>query len=156
MSETLAPGMAADLLRPSLVTSEQIQMPQTLPTTATAPGPQAPLTIERSPVPIERVTGVHVLVADANGSTRSVREQQLLAAGHRVSLARTAFEAIVKATCHVPDMILLDSSLADIGTSETAAFLASCPVTSHIPVARLTRGRAVSQRVLDELRRRSR
>jgi CheY-like chemotaxis protein len=105
---------------------------------------------------MERVTGVHVLVADADGSTRAVREQQLLSAGHRVSVARTAFEAIVKATCHVPDMILLDSSLNDIAASETVAFLGTCPVTSHIPIVRLTRGRAVSQRVLGELRRRSR
>ena len=130
-------------------------MPQTLPTAHAGPSQQVPLTIEPSSIPIERVTGVHVLVADANGSTRAVREQQLLSAGHRVSVARTAFEAIVKATCHLPDMILLDSSLPDINTNETAAFLGSCPVTSHIPVARLTRGRGVSQRVLGELRRRS-
>jgi CheY-like chemotaxis protein len=135
------------------VNSEQIHMPQTFPT-HTAPVQQAP--IAPSPVPLDRVTGVHVLVADADDGTRAVREQQLLAAGHRVSLARTAFEAIVKATCHVPDMILLDASLPDIATSETVAFLGSCPVTSHIPVARLARGRAVSQRLLGELRRRSR
>jgi CheY-like chemotaxis protein len=130
-------------------------MPHTLQATSADPGPQVPLTLDRSAMPMEQVTGVHVLLADANGSTRAVREQQLLAAGHRVSVARTAFEAIVKATCHVPDMILLDASLPDINTSETAAFLGSCPVTSHIPVARLARGRGVSQRVFGELRRRS-
>jgi CheY-like chemotaxis protein len=121
-----------------------------------APVQQSSIGIDSAPVPIERVSAVHVLVADANGNSRAVREQQLLAAGHRVSLARTAFEAIVKATCHVPDMILLDSSLPDLETHETVAFLGSCPVTSHIPVARLARGRGVSQRVLGELRRRSR
>jgi CheY-like chemotaxis protein len=136
------------------VNSEQIAMPQTLPT-PTAPVQQSPIALEQ-PIPIERVTGVHVLVADADDNTRAVRERQLLAAGHRVSLARTAFEAIVKATYHVPDMILLDASLPDIATSETVAFLGSCPVTAHIPVARLARGRAVSQRLLGELRRRSR
>ena len=123
-------------------------MPQTLAT----PNP----TPRTAPIPMARVTGVHVLVADADGATRAVREQQLLAAGHRVSVARTAFEAIVKATCHVPDMILLDSSLSDIAASETISFLGTCPVTSHIPIVRLTRGRALSQRVLGELRRRSR
>jgi CheY-like chemotaxis protein len=131
-----------------VVATEHIEMPQTL----TTPN-RAPRTV---PIPIERVTGVHVLVADADGATRAVREQQLLAAGHRVSVARTAFEAIVKATCHVPDMILLDSSLPDIAASETVSFLGTCPVTSHIPIVRLTRGRAVSQRVLGALRRRSR
>lgn len=128
--------------------AEHIEMPQTV----TTPNPAA----RTAPIPIQRVTGVHVLVADADGATRAIREQQLLAAGHRVSVARTAFEAIVKATCHVPDMILLDTSLPDIATSETVSFLGTCPVTSHIPIVRLTRGRALSQRVLGELRRRSR
>jgi CheY-like chemotaxis protein len=112
--------------------------------------------VRQSPVPLERVTGVHVLVADADSSTRAVREQQLLAAGHRVSVARTAFEALVKATCQIPDMILLDASLPDIATAETVDFLSACPVTAHIPIARLTRGRALPQRILGELKRKSR
>jgi CheY-like chemotaxis protein len=103
---------------------------------------------------IER--GIHVLVADAEGATRSAREQQLLAAGCRVSLARTAFEALVKATCQLPDVILLDGSLPDIATHDTMHFLSTCPVTAHIPVARLARGRSVPQRIMSELRRRSR
>jgi CheY-like chemotaxis protein len=147
MSATLAQGIWQRYCSAFVVTTEHIEMPQAL----TTSNP----TRQSTPIPLERVTGVHVLVADADGSTRAVREQQLLAAGHRVSVARTAFEAIVKATCHLPDVILLDSSLSDIATSETVAFLGTCPVTSHIPIVRLTRGRAVSQRVLGELRRRS-
>ena len=92
-----------------------------------------------------------MLVADA-GQTRSVREQQLLAAGHRVSVARTAFEALVKATFHLPDMILIDPKLPDLGAIETIGFLNTCPATAHIPVARLTPGRTVPQRVLSALR----
>ncbi len=147
MSATLAQGIWQRYCSAFVVTTEHIAMPQAL----TTPNP----TRQATPIPLERLTGVHVLVADADGGTRAVREQQLLAAGHRVSVARTAFEAIVKATCHLPDIILLDSSLSDIATSETVAFLGTCPVTSHIPIVRLTRGRAVSQRVLGELRRRS-
>jgi CheY-like chemotaxis protein len=147
MSATLGQGIWQRYCSASLVATEHIEMPQTF----TTPNP----TRQATAIPLERVTGVHVLVADADGGTRRVREQQLLAAGHRVSVARTAFEAIVKATCHVPDMILLDSSLPDIALSETVAFLGTCPVTSHIPIVRLTRGRAVSQRVLGEIRRRS-
>jgi CheY-like chemotaxis protein len=110
----------------------------------------------REVAPVGRISGVHVLVADPEGTTRRAREQQLLAAGHRVSLARTAFEAIVKATCQPPDIILLDRSLPDIATHDTINFLSTCPVTAHIPVARLTRGRSVPQRIMGELRRRSR
>ena len=106
--------------------------------------------------PIEGAAGVHVLVADAEGSTRSARAQQLLAAGHRVSIARTAFEALVKATCHLPDIILLDLSLPDIATHDTIRFLSTCPVTAHIPVSRLSPGRSVSRRLMGELRRRAR
>jgi CheY-like chemotaxis protein len=105
--------------------------------------------------PEERTSGIHVLVADAQGATRSAREQQLLSAGYRVSLARTAFEALVKATCHQPDVILLDRSLPDLATHETIHFLSTCPVTSHIPVAQLSPGRSVPQRIMGELRRRA-
>jgi response regulator RpfG family c-di-GMP phosphodiesterase len=65
-----------------------------------------------------------------------------------VSLAHTAFEAIVKASCHVPDFILLDRSLADMNAAEAGQLLTTCPVTAHIPIFQLTPGRKVPQRVL--------
>jgi CheY-like chemotaxis protein len=105
---------------------------------------------------LERVSGLHVLVADMDASSRTAREEQLLALGHRVSVARTAFEAIVKASCHVPDLILLDGSLADIAASEAGELLMTCPVTAHIPIVRLSPRRLVPQRVLAELGRRAR
>jgi CheY-like chemotaxis protein len=110
----------------------------------------------RSRLTLERMTGLHVLVADADAGSRSAREQQLLAQGHRVSVARTAFEAIVKATCHLPDLILLDGSLADIAVTEASEFLTVCPVTAHIPTVKLTPRRLVPQRILADLRRRAR
>lgn len=95
----------------------------------------------------------HVLIADGNAETRGVREAQLRAAGFRVSMARTGFEAIVKASCHVPDLILVDDSLSDIAAAETGRLLTTCPITAHIPVIRLSKGRRVPQRVLSDLRR---
>ncbi len=95
-----------------------------------------------------------VLIADADAGSREIREAQLLAAGVRVSVARTGFEAIVKASCHVPDVILLDDSLNDIEAAETGRLLTTCPVTSHIPVVRLLRGRRLPRRILTRLRRR--
>ena len=123
-------------------------MPQTVATVSVGTGSSAG--------PFERVTGLHVLVADGNPASRSAREQQLLADGHRVSVARTAFETIVKASCHIPDLILLDSGLRDIDVADTQDLLSTCPVTAHIPVVRLSRGRVLSQRLRAELRRRSR
>lgn len=54
----------------------------------------------------------------------------------------------MKACCLVPDLILLDSALPDIESRETGHLLTMCPVTAHIPVVRLVRGRRVPQRIV--------
>jgi CheY-like chemotaxis protein len=89
-----------------------------------------------------------VLIADANARTLAARAEQLLAAGLRVSKAHSSFEAIVKATCHLPDLILLDGSLGGLDATETGRLLTTCPVTAHIPIFKLTPGRRVPRRVL--------
>jgi CheY-like chemotaxis protein len=94
-----------------------------------------------------------VLIADADRVSRDVREAQLRAAGLRVSVARTGFEAIVKASCQVPDVILLADSLNDLEAMETGRLLATCPMTQHIPILRLLRAGRLPQRVLTRLRR---
>jgi DNA-binding response OmpR family regulator len=95
----------------------------------------------------------HVLVADADPASRQEREQYLRAAGARVLTARTGFEAIVKASCHMPDLIVLDESLGEIEVSETARLLTICPVTAQTPVLCLRARRRVPLRVLAGLRR---
>lgn len=90
----------------------------------------------------------HVLIADANARTLAARAEQLMAAGLRVSMAHTTFETIVKASCHVPDLILLDGRLADLDAALTPELLTTCPVTSHIPIVRLAPGRRVPRKVL--------
>lgn len=119
---------------------------------ASTPVHSAPTALAEPPVATD-VKSLHVLIADANARTRAARAEQLAAAGLRVSMARTSFEAIVKATCFVPDVILLDGSLSGIDAAETGQMLTVCPVTSHIPVYRLTPGRKVPQRVLAATRR---
>jgi CheY-like chemotaxis protein len=109
-------------------------------------GVSAPLTPVRAP---------HILIADGNPTSREIREAQLRNAGFRVSVARTGFEAIVKASCQMPDVILLDNSLGALPASETGELLTTCPVTSHIPVVCLTRGRRLPQRMLTRLRKRA-
>jgi CheY-like chemotaxis protein len=94
----------------------------------------------------------HVLVADGNAASRQRRQSQLEAAGFRVSVARTGFEAIVKASCQVPDLILIDDSLADIEADETGRLITTCPVTAHIPIIRVARGRRVPARVFTRFR----
>jgi DNA-binding response OmpR family regulator len=94
-----------------------------------------------------------VLVADANPSSRQEREQHLKAAGARVVMARTGFEAIVKASCQMPDLIVLDESLGEVEVAETARLLTICPVTAKTPVLCLRARRKVPLRVLAGLRR---
>lgn len=94
----------------------------------------------------------HVLIADSNAASRQRRQSQLEAAGFRVSVARTGFEAIVKASCHVPDLILIDDSLEDIEADETGRLITTCPVTAHIPIVRMARGRRVPARVFARIR----
>jgi DNA-binding response OmpR family regulator len=96
----------------------------------------------------------HVLVADADPTSRQEREQQLRTAGARVLTARTGFEAIVKASCQMPDLIVLDESLGDVEVAETARLLTICPVTAQTPVLCLRTRRRVPSRVLAGLRRR--
>jgi CheY-like chemotaxis protein len=88
-----------------------------------------------------------VLVADADPKSRGRRAQQLADRGFRVAVARTAFEAIVKASCHLPDLILVDASLGDTGATETTELLSTCPATAHIPIVRLSPGRRLPSRV---------
>ena len=96
----------------------------------------------------------HVLVADADPASRQDREQHLRAAGARVVTARTGFEAIVKASCQLPDLIVLDESLGDLEVAETARLLTICPITAQTPVLCLRTRRRVPLRVLAGLRRR--
>ena len=93
----------------------------------------------------------HILIADGNPTSREIREAQLRSAGFRVSVARTGFEAIVKACCQLPDVVLLDDSLGDLLAAETGRLLTTCPVTSHIPVVCLRHGRRLPQRMLTRL-----
>jgi CheY-like chemotaxis protein len=115
-------------------------------TTRTPPVVGAPPALGRGLPPL-------ILIADGDAVSRDVREAQLTTAGFRVSVARTGFEAIVKASCHVPDVILLDESVGGIDAEETVRLLRTCPTTSHIPIVPLLPGRRLAQRTLSRLRR---
>ena len=108
------------------------------------------LTPETAAVPTSAVSMALplVLIADANPQSRLRRARQLSDRGYRVSVARTAFEAIVKASCNLPDLILVDGSLGDTGAQETSDLLSTCPATAHIPIVRLSPGRRLPTRLV--------
>ena len=87
------------------------------------------------------------LIADANPASRVRRTRQLEHRGFRVAVARTGFEAIVKASCHVPEIILIDESLGEADAQETTNLLSSCPATAHIPIVRVAPGRRLPTRL---------
>ena len=93
-----------------------------------------------------------VLVADPDSDSRARRAGQLQARRFRVALARTPFEAIVKASCLLPDLILIDASLGSGAAGETAELISTCPATAHIPIVRVTPGRRVPPRVFSLVR----
>ena len=89
-----------------------------------------------------------VLIADPNRRSSTRRAGQLRDRGFRVAVARTPFEAIVKASCQLPDLILVAASLAAEGAAEAAELLSTCPATAHIPIVRLSAGGRLPARVL--------
>lgn len=102
--------------------------------------------------PFESVTAAVplplVLIADSDPASRTRRAAQLRGRGFRVAIARTPFEAIVKASCQLPDLILVDASLSRDGVKEATELLSACPATAHIPIVRLAGGRRLPPSVL--------
>ena len=88
-----------------------------------------------------------VLVADADAASRSRRTRQLEHRGFRVAVSRTLFETIVKASCHLPDLIVVGASLGDAVVRETTELLSTCPATAHIPIVQLSRGARIPSRL---------
>ena len=107
------------------------------------------LTTETTAVPTTAVSIALplVLIADSDAKSRDRRARQLADRGFRVAVARTPFEAIVKASCHLPDLILVDGSLGEADAQDTSEMLSKCPATAHIPIVRLTPGRRLPSRI---------
>jgi CheY-like chemotaxis protein len=89
-----------------------------------------------------------VLIADPDSKSSARRAGQLRERGFRVAVARTPFEAIVKASCQLPDLILVDSSLGSDAAEETARLLSTCPATAHISIVRLSAGRRLPSTIV--------
>jgi CheY-like chemotaxis protein len=78
-----------------------------------------------------------VLLVGDDESALSVCAERLESVSIQVATARTGFEAIVKASWHLPDAIAIQDGLSaseGVDGSVAAQLLRICPVTAHIPI----------------------
>jgi two-component system, cell cycle response regulator DivK len=75
-----------------------------------------------------------VLIADDNDKNRKLAGSILSAAGFRTIEAATGTEAILLATEHAPDVVLMDLRLPDMDGTEAARMLGEGERTARIPV----------------------
>src|SRR5687768_7774390 len=79
-----------------------------------------------------------VLVVDDSEDNRDVYAQYLLFSGFRVEMAGDGVEAIEKASCLHPDVIVMDLAMPRLDGWEATRRLKGEPATSSIPVIALT------------------
>ncbi len=79
-----------------------------------------------------------VLIVDDSDRNRKLARDVLVAHRFRTLEAATAAEAIVMATEHLPNVILMDLRLPDLDGTEAVRMLRGEPRTSRIPVVAVT------------------
>ena len=86
-----------------------------------------------------------LLIVEADDMARKGCAAALSRAGYRILEAKSEFEALVKACCYRPALVLLGMPLAAAGVAvaDTIALFAGCPETTSIPVLHLSTSKAV-------------
>ena len=79
-----------------------------------------------------------VLIIDDNARNRRLAGDVLRVAGFGTLEAETAADGIALASERLPDVILMDLGLPDMGGIEAAQMLRAVPRTSRIPVVAVT------------------
>ena len=79
-----------------------------------------------------------ILVVDDDADTLVALSDKLQAEGFTVLEASTGESAIRQAKSEIPDLILLDICLPDMGGGEVASALQEDPATDRIPIIYLT------------------
>jgi two-component system, cell cycle response regulator DivK len=79
-----------------------------------------------------------VLLVEDSPDTRELYAEILRISGFRVATAETGFEAVVNASCLVPDVILMDLSLPGIDGWEATRLIKQSPPTMKVPIVAFT------------------
>ena len=84
------------------------------------------------------MTDLQVLVVEDNERNMKLFRDVLLATGHRTLEATTGARAVELAVEHIPDLILMDIQLPDVGGVEALGLLRADARTAAVPVVALT------------------
>ena len=84
------------------------------------------------------MTGPVVLIVDDDARNRKLVRDVLRRAGLGTLEAASAADALALARAHVPDLVLMDLRLPDLGGAEALGRLQADPATARIPVVALT------------------
>ena len=79
-----------------------------------------------------------ILVVEDNEKNMKLFRDVLLATGYRTLEATTGGQAVELATTHVPDLVLMDIQLPDVGGVEALGRLRADARTASVPVVALT------------------
>jgi two-component system phosphate regulon response regulator PhoB len=89
----------------------------------------------------------HILIVDDEADLASLVEFNLQQAGLETSVALTGAQALQLAKARVPDVVLLDLMLPDVGGKEVCRRLRADPKTRSVPIVMLTARGEESDRV---------
>lgn len=94
--------------------------------------------MDSSPLDSKSIQPGHVLVVDDNERSRKLLKDVLTTAGYRISEADNGEDAISKAQRELPDVILLDVVLPQLGGFEVCRRLKHDPATASIHILMIT------------------
>jgi CheY-like chemotaxis protein len=82
--------------------------------------------------------GHHILVVEDHAELRRMLATALRLSGYEISEATSGTEAIEKAACARPSLIILDLGLPDMSGIDAARAIKKNPLTTNIPIITIT------------------
>jgi CheY-like chemotaxis protein len=87
---------------------------------------------------LEKSVGRHILVVEDHEDLRRMLTTALRLFGYEISEAARGIEAIEKAACARPSLIILDLCLPDMNGIDAARAIKKNPLTTNIPIIALS------------------
>jgi len=81
---------------------------------------------------------MRILVAEDNLENQEIIRRRLERAGHQVSIAANGMEAVERAKCELPELILMDISMPVMSGIEATQAIRRSPEICSVPIIALT------------------